>query len=420
MRKLLKLISIFFLKGFGASSLLLLNFYIAKMFPIVVSGEFFWFFSLMIILSQVLSFGANDYILKKFSVSNVKDDIANDAGNTIKFIILCFFGLVLLFYLIYLYSEDEFYFLISIFMIGSGFLVISNLCSYIFQGCSNHEKSVYFLNIGPYIIGCILLFLTEIKSLHTLSLMIICGIGLNAIISVVLCVKSKLVVFDFRIQYRFILNFIKDIKWYWLICGSSVLMNWGAIFYSGYILNEREVSLLNVSLRISMLLNFLLITVNVLVAPKIAYLFNENRIKDLQVLVSNTLSLLYFLTVPCSLALIYFSKDLLFYVNENFEGEHNLLILLCVGQLFNVLTGPSGYLLSMTGQEKIMANIYFINAIIFTTLVLCIGWGLGIYGVAIAVIISMILFNLSIAFYVNYHVGIKLLPILNILKSKAW
>ena len=410
MKKILNIISVFFLKGFGAASILLISFYIAHSFSVSISGQFFWYFSLMIIISQLLSFGANDFILKKSSISEGDVETAIVAGNITSVLFIAFLVLILLVYPFYWLSNDTFYLALCLFFLGSAGLAISNLCSYVFQGHLHHKKAVYFLNIGPYFFGGGLIFFLDVKGFFSLSVVFIMGVIINTVVAILICFYYRYLLISFAGFEKFLKEFFVNIKWYWVICVSSVFINWGGVYFSGFILDDRELAILNISMRISMVLNFLLIAVNVLVAPQIAFLFEKGEIEKLQNTVSNALSFIYLVSIPCFIFLTFFSSELLLFINDSFGSGAYVLVILCVGQLFNVLTGPSGYLLSMTGREATMGKVYFINAIVFVIILFSLGAVYGIYGVALGMALSMLLFNFTVALVVKFSLGIYLLP----------
>ena len=101
--------------------------------------------------------------------------------------------------------------------------------------------------------------------------------------------------------------------------------------------------------------------------------------------------------------LIAASAFLIFYVTgeplidsifgNEYEGSLRPLILLSIGQLINAIMGPVGFLLSMTGNEKIVTQIFGLTACLNILMNLLFIPLFGIQGAAVATMISVIIWN---------------------------
>jgi O-antigen/teichoic acid export membrane protein len=86
--------------------------------------------------------------------------------------------------------------------------------------------------------------------------------------------------------------------------------------------------------------------------------------------------------------------------NEFIEGA-TVLIILCVGQVVNSISGSVGVILQMTGHQKVYQNIVLIALILNLILNLLLVPLYGTIGAAIATVISISSWNVIGAIYLK-------------------
>jgi O-antigen/teichoic acid export membrane protein len=99
-----------------------------------------------------------------------------------------------------------------------------------------------------------------------------------------------------------------------------------------------------------------------------------------------------------------------------FTTANASLAILATGQFFNLLTGPVGYLLAMTGNEKVLRNILGMTTVLTIVLSATLIPLIGASGAALAVSISMIFNNLICCQQVQKRLN---LPFFLLLGSRA-
>jgi O-antigen/teichoic acid export membrane protein len=162
----------------------------------------------------------------------------------------------------------------------------------------------------------------------------------------------------------------------------------------------------NIASRSSELVTFVLISVNMVLAPAIASLYATGEIRRLQHFITSTARAVLLLSLPIALFLIFAGKFFLSFFGQEFIRGYTGLCILTSGQLISVAMGSVGLLLVMTGHERKAAigvgasaglNI-FLNAILIPR------W--GIEGASTATAISIILWNILLARWVYRELGI--------------
>ena len=195
--------------------------------------------------------------------------------------------------------------------------------------------------------------------------------------------------------------FVKESLPMMLSSSILVLMSWMDTFVMGIYENETEVGIYNVAVKITTLSVFSLQAINSILAPKIAKNYAENDEKTYKKLIQFSTKINFFITLVVISIIIVFNPFLLGLFGDGFEAGIWVLIILCIGQLINSLSGSVGVVMQMIGEQK-MYQYFIVSALIINlilTLILTPIYG-GI-GAATATVISMIFWNIAGAFYLK-------------------
>lgn len=154
------------------------------------------------------------------------------------------------------------------------------------------------------------------------------------------------------------------------------------------------------------LINFVLIAVDNSLSPIIASLYSQNKIEQLQQVVTDSSRLLMLVCLPLAFVMIVFGHHYLLIFGPDFTKGQTALTILCIGQIVNAATGPVGLLISMTGHARFGAItdgiIGLLNIIL--NLLLIPQW--GVEGTAIATATSIIIVNVVRVIWVRKKIGI--------------
>lgn len=182
------------------------------------------------------------------------------------------------------------------------------------------------------------------------------------------------------------------------------------IILIGWLCSAKEVGIYAVASRIAIASGFLLNVANSAVSPKFATLYDDNKKKELQNLVQYVTGILFLFSLIILLVCIGFGESILYIWGREFKAGFSVLIILSIGQFFNVATGAVGTLLTMTGFEKklLKVNVFFMILNLILNYIFISVW--GIMGAALAYAVSIIGMNLTRAFFVYKYIGIHILP----------
>ncbi len=195
----------------------------------------------------------------------------------------------------------------------------------------------------------------------------------------------------------------------WMVVIAQQLNQWGAQFISSVHVEEEELALLAIAMRIALLVPMILTAVNMVVSPKFAALYHKGDIEQTEQVLAKALILMAAVSSVIFLIMIAFGSTVLGIFGERYIEAAGLLSILVCGQLVNALTGPCGKLLMMSGFEKDVRNSSIIVATIGIAFALYLTANYGVYGAAIATALTIATQNIAFAGLVKYRLDINLL-----------
>lgn len=183
------------------------------------------------------------------------------------------------------------------------------------------------------------------------------------------------------------------------------LLNWTDVLMLGAMKSEEEVGIYNLAYKLASLSMLVIISMNVVLAPKISQLFKSGKIEELHVTIKKSTRLILLLTTPIVLFLIVFSEFILSLFGNNFTAGKTALIIISLGAMINVATGNVDQILNMTNHQDILKNItifgFILNAILNFLLIPI----YGINGSAMASLFTNAVFNLICLYYIKKKLG---------------
>jgi len=190
-----------------------------------------------------------------------------------------------------------------------------------------------------------------------------------------------------------------------LVASGALILSWSDMIIIGMFLSEGDLGVYAVASRTVMVTMLILIAMNSITGPKYARLFSKNKIIEIARLAHvSSLILLTVVSIPTFIFLVY-PEWILGWFGLEFEVGASILSVLSVGQFINVSCGSVGYLLTMTGKEKVLRNIMLVTALVNIIVSLYLVKPFGVIGVAYATAFSVILWNVWAMVEVRKHLG---------------
>ena len=169
----------------------------------------------------------------------------------------------------------------------------------------------------------------------------------------------------------------------------------------GYFVDSKLIGVYSVTYKIGVFVLFVASSVGAVIAPKFSKLYAKDDIAGLKNMLATAIRMNILLTLPVVLVILIFKDYILGLFGSDFKIGTVSLLILVFGQFVNALTGPVGYLLSMTNYEKAVRNTTILACLanIVLNLLLIPKWGIS--GAAVASMVSIILKNLINFWQVN-------------------
>lgn len=192
-----------------------------------------------------------------------------------------------------------------------------------------------------------------------------------------------------------------------LVNGTFMLLTHADVLLIGALLGTTEAGIYSVASRFATLLLFGLTAASAIAAPMISEFYTQGQLKALQRVVTLTMWAGLGFALPITVAMLIWGRWLLALFGPIFVDAYAVLIILVAVQLVNALTGPTGYVLSMTGHQNQLALILTLSMLISIALSYLLIPILGIVGAAIAVALANSGWNIAGAIFIYRRLSIN-------------
>lgn len=178
----------------------------------------------------------------------------------------------------------------------------------------------------------------------------------------------------------------------------------------GVFADARQVGLYGAAARAAGIASTALAAVSTVVAPRFAALHADGRNDELSSLAREATGRAILMALPVLGLCLALPGTVLSIFGPEFRVAAPALVILGLGHGVNVVTGPVGQLLAMSGRERILRNNVLGAGALNVALNLALVPPLGALGAAIATAVSMVLVNLLSLMQVRRHLGFSVLP----------
>lgn len=96
---------------------------------------------------------------------------------------------------------------------------------------------------------------------------------------------------------------------------------------------------------------------------------------------------------------------------DEFVAAYWALMVVAAGQLVNACAGPVGYLMALTGHERVAARVYGITALINVPLNYLLIIETGLIGAAVATAVTMVIWNIWLGYEARKNVGVDIFSV---------
>jgi len=264
--------------------------------------------------------------------------------------------------------------------------------------------------LSMWVIGILLLTIYLLKvEINIVRVALIYAIGRIVVTVSVFAYWKK--IFRFKRKRNWIARPMMKMALPMLLVSSTALIAANAdTIMLGWLSTTREVGLYNVAARIALLVSFFLQVSNAAISPKLASMFADGKIKEMGKMVKGVTGGLIAIAAVSLMFFILAGKPLLGLWGADFKDAYLILVILGVGQFFNISTGCAGLLLIMCGHEIVHGYISLIFVIfnLILNYIFIKNW--GAIGAATATAITVGGENLVKLILAKQRVGVLTIP----------
>ena len=178
------------------------------------------------------------------------------------------------------------------------------------------------------------------------------------------------------------------------------------LFISAYDTFE-SVAHYSIAVKLATVTALALISVNIVIAPKIASIYNDKNFYQLKLILKKATRMNVVISLPIIIILLFFSEYVLSTFGSNYILAKNALWILLIAQFFNSITGPSALYLNMTGRQKKLNVILVISLLINVVLNIILVPDFGMLGAAISTTTSFVISKILASALVFYLDNVK-------------
>lgn len=191
----------------------------------------------------------------------------------------------------------------------------------------------------------------------------------------------------------------------WVASNMTLLTLWSGILIAGAMVPAEELALLSAAQRTATLTSFVLMVVNMVVAPRYAHMWKRGDVAGIRRLAKWSTRGMIAMVTPVVAIMVLMPEKVMSLFGEGFEEAGVLLAIMAVGQFINVATGSVGYLLNMSGHEKDMRRVTLFAGPLTIASALVFTYEWGVTGAAIATALGVGVQNLAALMMVKKRLG---------------
>ena len=392
---------IFSVKILSVMSLVFLQFFLAKQMSIEEYGVYSFIMSLNIVLASFSIWG-----LDKHTIKSVSLDMAEGKGVQFNYIINvmlivlinCSLSIPIIYISLYYGLHDSFSYIL---VFNSLFLLLTTasaiIASSVAKGTGNIILSEFYINLlRPLTVIILAIICVSFFDILESRLVIYFMIISYMLITIALLFKHKGIIRTFDSIGKCEIHeslYKKGFPYLIMGVGLPYLSNIDILFVGLYMGSE-DVAVYSIASKMVGLILIGLVSANMLIMPKLAVMYKNNQIRDMQNKVKANNLFIAIITMPCVIAIVFFGGYFLEFINPVYINATEVIEILLVGQIVNVLSGPVNIVCAMAGQQVVAAKVIFLTCVIQTFLCYISIPSYGIRGAAVANVVSTILLNI--------------------------
>ena len=407
-------ISVGAVKGISALIGFGLTVFVSHILPADEAGLFLLGLTLSIALSGFFRLGLDNVVLRimgSHGVNNYSFEKLNRGVLWVSLAVIPFSIAGIIFsseISVYIFNKPELASVLKWVFFALPAITIFTLISMAFQGLHKTITSIVFQNLGISILFVFISVLIWVFDLYLLDSDVLTFI--YAMCALVIFFIAYLA-WKLSVGYSFRMIELPDKDLWiassnlWVATCMILLVQWVGILIAGSYLEAQDLAYLLAAQRTANLTSFVLLVVNMVVAPRYAKLWHEGKTGEIQKLAKWSTRAMLALAIPVVSLMIILPEFVMRLFGEGYEEGAILLAIMAVGQFVNVATGSVGYLLNMSGHERDFRRVTFFAGPLAIVLSFILIPEYGAKGAAMATAVGLSVQNIGALFMVRRRLG---------------
>jgi O-antigen/teichoic acid export membrane protein len=412
-----KSVVVFFIKIFGSLLAFIFTLLLTNSLGATEAGYYFLAFSIMSFLVPFASLGMNNVVLKLVSLHHDSGNDSEARNVVFKSVGLVFFISMFLAISVFLnvdwiahnvFNKAELSATLGGMIWTLPLIVLYTLISHAVQGFNKVAYSMFITGPSIYIFLLILLYIGEVEHAKGVAEYLVSSAFVTLLLALwFLPIKLNGTTKENEKIKKMLTMGIP-------MMGIQIVVQ--VNLHAGQILlglfgSASEVAYFSVAMKLATLTSVALMAVNRVVSVKFSVLHHAGKHQELKNIVKWSTRIMVSVAFPICIFMMVFPDFVLSYFGPEYKQGATILIILSFAQLINSATGSVGYLMQMTGLEK----IHMKNVTLAAVLSVVLGWVtipyIGALGAAIMVACSMVTRNLLSWYFVKKKLNINTLNI---------
>ena len=389
----------------------LITFFITKNYGESVYGNYALIFTLLQASTMIFALGLPNTVISYLGLHEIDGHFAQFILKKGLKILLFTAILPSLFYFLLsteiatlIFNNEKLIVYIKIIALTLPFSIFHEFILSFFIATKNFVKFNIFMFIVPNLFFLILLLsfsISKENQFYTILFYSI-SIGLTVMISLFSALKKHQKIPFEALSSKQMIQFSSPMM---LSSLMLFLLNWTDVFMLGAMVSDAQLGIYNLAYKLASLGMLVIISMNVVLAPKIAELYKLNNITELHKTIKNATRVVILLTLPVIVLMLVFSDFILGIFGDSFIQGKMAFIIITVGVFCNVITGNVDQILNMTNNQKVLRNSTIFGFVLNLILNYFLIPKYGIVGAAIASLFTNVIFNITCLFFIKKRLG---------------
>ncbi len=191
-----------------------------------------------------------------------------------------------------------------------------------------------------------------------------------------------------------------------VVAGMFEVNNRAPVIMLGTLSGLKEAGIYSVAALITSFISLILASANAALGPVISSLYVSGEMVRLQKIITRSARVTFLIALVVAVSIIVLRQWVLLVFGQEFEQSGTAVIILSLGQLFNVAAGSVAFLFVMTGHERYTVSAITVSSVITVLLSALLIPRWGVEGAAIATTISLLVWNILLIVQVRRRLGI--------------